>query len=126
MLDNWGYDRLAHHFNDESIDEMKNADHLIERILCLEGIPNMQRLSMVRVGETPVEKLNLALELERESIARLNAGIAKCISVQDDGTRALLEQVLEGEEEHADWLETQLDLVRSIGEKLYLAQQVHD
>src|SRR5687767_15008580 len=85
MLDNWGYDRLAKHFNDESIDEMKDADHLIERILYLEGIPNMQRLSMVRVGETPVEKINLALELERESIGRLNAGIAHCISVRDDG-----------------------------------------
>ena len=116
MLDNWGYDRLAHHFREESIDEMKDADVLIERILFLDGVPNVQRLSAVRVGETAVEKLALALELERESIERLNNGIAQCLTVKDDGTRELLEHVLEGEEEHVDWLETQLELVRQVGE----------
>lgn len=126
MLDNWGYDRLAHHYREESIDEMKDADVLIERILFLEGVPNVQRMNAVRVGETAFEKLQLALELERESIERLNNGIAQCLAVKDDGTRELLEHVLEGEEEHVDWIETQLELVRQLGENLYLSQQIHE
>src|SRR5262245_59808915 len=105
MLDNWGYERLSKHYYDESIDEMKDADGLIERILYLEGVPNLQRLGNVRVGESPVEKFELALSLERESIDRLNRGIALCTSHNDNGTRDLLESILEGEEEHADWLE---------------------
>jgi bacterioferritin len=126
MLDNWGYDRLAKHYYDESIDEMKDAEKLVERILFLEGVPNMQRLSTVRVGETPPEKLQLALDLEYESIQRLNLGIAKCVELGDNGTRELLEHILEGEEEHADWLETQLGLISQLGETHYLAQQLHD
>ena len=126
MLDNWGYERLGHHFRDESIDEMKDADELIERILYLEGVPNLQRLGSVRVGETVPEKLQLALSLERESIERLNAGIATCTTVGDNGTRYLLEDVLEGEEDHADWLETQLELIGQVGEAHYLAQQIRD
>jgi len=126
MLDNWGYERLGHHFRDESIDEMKDADELIERILYLEGVPNLQRLGTVRVGETVPEKLQLALSLERESIERLNAGIATCTTVGDNGTRDLLEDVLEGEEDHADWLETQLELIGQVGEAHYLAQQIRD
>src|SRR5437868_1355860 len=104
MLGNWGYDRLAHHFRDESIDEMKDAEALIERILYLEGVPNLQRLGTVRVGETVPEKLELALALEQESITRLNRGIAQCAAADDNGSRDLLEDILEGEEEHADWL----------------------
>jgi bacterioferritin len=126
MLDNWGYDRLAHHFRDESIDEMKDADELIERILYLEGVPNLQRLGTVRVGETVPEKLQLALTLEGESIERLNRGIATGLAAGDNGTRDLLEKVLEGEEEHADWLETQLELIRQLGNAHYLAQQIRD
>ena len=126
MLANWGYERLAHHFRDESIDEMKDADQLIERILYLEGMPNLQRLGTVRVGETVPEKLQLALDLEYESIERLNTGIATCVAHRDNGTRDLLEHVLEGEEGHADWLETQLALVRELGDNHYLAQQIHD
>lgn len=126
MLSNWGYERLGKRFYDESIDEMKDADHLIERILFLEGLPNVQRLGAVRVGEAPVEKLRLALDLEKEAIARLNRGIAVCTQAGDNGSRELLEEILEGEEEHADWLESQLGLVESLGEQLYLAQQVHD
>jgi bacterioferritin len=126
MLANWGYDRLGSHFRDESIDEMKDADVLIERILYLEGMPNLQRLGTVRVGEDAVEKLNLALDLERESVVRLNAGIALCIAQGDNGTRELLDGVLEGEESHADWLETQLTLVEQLGVVPYLAQQLHD
>ena len=126
MLDNWGYDRLAEHFRHESIDEMKDADHLIERILYLDGVPNLQRLGTLRIGETPTEKLQLALELESESIARLNRGIDMCTGKSDHGSRDVLEDVLSGEEEHADWLESQLELINQVGEPHYLSQQIHD
>ena len=95
MCDNWGYDRLAEKHRHESIDEMKDADELIGRILFLEGVPNLQRLGTVRVGETVPEKLQLALDLEYESIERLNLGIAKCSELGDNGTRELLEDILE-------------------------------
>ncbi len=126
MCANWGYERLHSHFRDESIDEMKDADALIERILYLEGLPNLQRLGVVRVGETVPEQLALALDLEREAIERLNNGIGLCLSKEEAGSRELLEHILKGEEQHADWLETQLELIRQIGEAHYLAQQVHD
>jgi bacterioferritin len=125
MLDNWGFDALGKRFYDESIDEMKDADHLIERILYLEGTPNLQRLGTVKVGESPQEKLTAALDLERDAINRLNNGIALCTDKGDHGTRELLEDILEGEEEHADWLETQLEAIRQVGIELYLAQQLH-
>jgi bacterioferritin len=124
MCANWGYDRLAEKFREESIGEMKDADELIERILYLEGMPNLQRLGSVRIGETVPEKLALALELERDAIQRLNAGIAQCVSVGDNGSRELLDDILEGEEEHLDWIETQLELMRQVGEAHYLAQQI--
>ena len=126
MLDNWGYDRLAEHFRHESIEEMKDADELIERILYLDGVPNLQRLGTLRIGETPTEKLQLALELESESIARLNRGIDMCTGKSDHGSRDVLENVLSGEEEHADWLESQLELINQVGEPHYLSQQIHD
>ena len=126
MCDNWGYDRLAAKFRDDSIDEMKDADSLIERILYLDGVPNMQRLGTVRVGETVLEKLKLALDVESEAIIRLNAGIAACVEAGDNGSRELLEGILTGEEEHADWLESQLELIRQVGEAHYLAQQIRD
>jgi bacterioferritin len=126
MCDNWGYERLAKHHRDESIGEMKDADELIERILYLDGVPNMQRLGTVMVGEDVAEQLRLDLELERIAIERLNAGIAACTAEGDNGSRDLLEDILEGEEEHADWLETQLSIVEEIGIAHYLAQQMHD
>jgi bacterioferritin len=126
MHANWGYERLAKRFYDESIDEMKDAEHLIERILYLEGVPNLQRLGQVRIGETVEEKLRLALDLEREAIGRLNRGIQQCVDTGDNGSRELLDDMLEGEEEHADWLETQLALIAQVGEVHYLAQQIHD
>jgi bacterioferritin len=126
MFDNWGYERLGKRFREESIDEMKDADELIERILFLEGLPNLQRLGTVRVGETPVEKLQLALDLEAEAIDRLNRGIARSVELGDNGTRELLEDILTGEESHADWLETQLELVRQVGDGHYLAQNIRD
>lgn len=124
MFDNWGYERLGEKFRHESIDEMKDADSLIERILYLEGVPNLQRLGTVLVGETPVEKLELAGQVEREAIARLNRGIGLCVESADNGSRELLERILVGEEDHNDWVETQLELVRQLGEAHYLAQQV--
>jgi bacterioferritin len=126
MCANWGYERLAEHIRADSIDEMKDADKLIERILYLDGVPNLQRLGTVMVGETVVEKLKLALSLETAAIARLQAGIELCEREHDNGSRQLLEGILTGEEEHADWLETQLDLIGQMGEPFYLAQQVRD
>ena len=124
MLANWGYERLAAKFHEDSIDEMKDADMLIERILYLDGMPNLQRLGTIRIGETPAEKLQLALDVEREAIERLNRGIDLCVARGDNGSREILRGILSGEEEHADWLETQLELIAKIGDSLYLAQQV--
>jgi bacterioferritin len=126
MCDNWGYERLAKHDRDESIGEMKDAEALIERILYLEGVPNLQRLGTVMVGETVPEQLRLDLQNERDAIDRLNGGIALCVEVGDNGSRDLLEDILEGEEEHADWLETQLSIIDDVGDAHYLAQQMHD
>ena len=126
MLANWGYGRLAAKFREDSIDEMKDADALIDRILYLGGVANLQRLGTVQVGETPVEKLRLALQLELDAVERLNRGIALCVERGDNGSRAVLEDILAGEEEHADWLEAQLGLVEQLGEPHYLAQQIRD
>jgi bacterioferritin len=124
MQDNWGYRRLAEKGREESFGEMKHAEELIERILYLEGVPNMQRLFTVKVGETVPEQLRAELETEKEAIVRLAAGIEQCRTT-DEGTRLLLERILADEEQHADWLETQLELIRQIGEGLYLNTQVH-
>jgi bacterioferritin len=124
MFDNWGYGRLGARFRADSIDEMGDADKLIARILYLGGHPNVQRLGAIRVGETPAEKLALALDLERAAIDRLNGGIARCVAASDNGSRELLDHILQGEEEHADWLETQLDLIGRLGDSQYLAQQI--
>lgn len=124
MCSNWGYNRLGEHNVHESIDEMKHADSIIERILFLDGVPNMQRLYPVRVGETVAEQFRVDLELEYTAIRRLNDGIAACVEAGDNATRALLEGILVSEEEHADWLETQLEAMRQVGEANYLAQQL--
>lgn len=124
MCANWGFERLAAKVHDESIDEMKDADALIERILYLEAVPNMQRYGPVKVGETVQEQLELALATETEAIARYNAAIALSTAEGDHGTRDLLERLLVGEEAHADWLESQLDLIRQVGIEGYLTQQI--
>jgi bacterioferritin len=126
MCDNWGYARLAKKKREESIGEMKDADHLIERLLYLEGIPNMQRMNPVRVGEDPIEQHRLDLAGELESIRRLNDAIALCREKGDNGTRHLLEEILEGSEDSADWLQAQLHLVEEIGKERYLAEQIHE
>lgn len=124
MFSNWGYGRLAEHFRNESIDEMKDAEALIDRILYLEGHPNVQRIGPVATGEEPVEKISLAADLERVAIGRLNRGIALCYDRGDNGTRDLLEKILRGEEHHLDWLESQVHLVEDLGTGHYLSQQL--
>ncbi|HVO26955.1 MAG TPA: bacterioferritin [Candidatus Margulisiibacteriota bacterium] len=126
MCENWGYKRLAEINRKEAISEMKHADEVIERILFLDGVPNMQRLSKVRVGETVPEQLKLDHGLELEAVSRLNKGIALAVDVGDNGTRELLEDILVSEEEHVDWLEAQSELIKQVGEQNYLAQQIRD
>jgi len=124
MCRNWGYLRLAEINRKESIGEMKHADDLIERILFLEGLPNLQRLFKVQVGETVPEQLALDRDTEVQAIGRLNRGIALCVQLSDNGSRELLERILVSEEEHLDWLETQLGLIATLGEQRYLAEQL--
>ena len=126
MCDNWGYKRLGSHIRDESIDEMKHAEVLVDRVLYLEGIPNMQRLSPMRIGETVVEQFGNDLAVEMATLERLNNGVALCARLGDNGTRELLENILVDEEGHVDWLETQLETIRQIGVENYLAQQLGD
>jgi bacterioferritin len=126
MCANWGYHRLHDHGRDESIDEMKHAERLIERILYFDGVPNMQRLFPVRVGETVPEQFQVDLELEYEAVERLNRGIALTVERADNGTRELLAEILVSEEDHIDWLETQQETIRQIGLEQYLAEQLHD
>jgi bacterioferritin len=125
MQENWGYRRLAQHGKEESFGEMKHAEELIERILYLDGVPNMQRLFPVKVGETVPEQLTAELDTEKAAITRLAAGIEQCRRT-DEGTRLLLERILHEEEDHADWLETQLSMIGALGEGLYLNAQIHD
>ncbi len=126
MCENWGYQRLSKQKREESIGEMKHADNVIERILYFDGVPNMQRMNPVRVGEDPIEQHRLDLALETDAIERLNKAIALCRESADNGTRELLEGILKGEEESADWLEAQLHIVKEIGKENYLAEQIHD
>lgn len=124
MCENWGYQRLAEVDRRESLDEMKHADELIERILHLEGVPNLQRLEKIKVGQKVVEQLKFDLELELSAVALLNTAIALAVEVGDNRTRELLEEILGAEERHVSFLESQLTLVKQAGEQNYLAQQI--
>ena len=124
MQRNWGFTRLGEYTYAESIDEMKHADLLIERILFLDGHPNVQRLGAVRIGETVPEQLSLDLGVEVRAMESLHRGIALCAEKTDVVSRLLLEEILRSEEEHVDYLETQLSLIASLGDKDYLALQV--
>ena len=126
MCSNWGYKRLADHIRKESIDEMKHAQALIDRVLFLGGVPNVQRLGKVNIGETVKEQLTVDLALENEALPRLNAGIEQLRVAGDNGSRLLLEEILASEEHHVDWLEEQLELIAQIGEPNYLAQQIKE
>jgi bacterioferritin len=125
ICENWGYERLWKKIREESIEEMRHADRLIERILFLDGLPNLQRLGNIRVGESVAEQLRLDLELEYNSVRLLNQGIEMCRAQGDDGSRHLLEKILKDSEEHVNWLEAQLELIKQVGEANYLAQQIH-
>ena len=126
MRENWGFKRLAEVARKESIEEMEDADKIIERILYLDGTPNLQRYDPVRVGETVPEQLQLELETEKAAIDRYNRSIALAVAKGDNGSRELMEHRLVDEEAHADWLEAQLHLIDTIGVENYLAQQIND
>jgi bacterioferritin len=125
MCEDWGYERLAKKKREESLEEMKHADAVIGRILYFDGVPNMQRLSPVRIGENPVEQHKLDLALESEAVDRLNKAVALCREKGDNGSRELLEDILVNEEESVDWLEAQLHIIEEIGKEQYLAEQIH-
>ncbi|WP_462379241.1 bacterioferritin [Pseudomonas sp. Marseille-QA0892] len=126
MYEDWGLNRLGKHEYDESIDEMKHADKLIKRILFLEGLPNLQELGKLFIGENTKEMLECDLKLEQMAVPDLKTAIAHCESVGDYGSRELLEDILESEEEHIDWLETQLGLIEKVGLENYLQSQMGD
>lgn len=126
MRENWGFPRLAAVARKESIDEMEDADKIIERILYLDGVPNLQRYNPVLVGETVPEQLRLELATETAAIERYNRAVELAVAKGDNGTRELLAERLVDEESHADWLETQLHVIETIGVEHYLAQQIHD
>jgi len=124
MLDNWGFQRLGKVFYDLSIDEMKDADELINRILMFDGHPNVQRLHPIRVGESAEEMLALAFESEKAAVAQFNAGAKECHELGDHGTASVFEEMVRDEESHADWFESQLDAIERVGVQQYLAQQL--
>jgi bacterioferritin len=124
MCRNWRYDRLAKRSREESIGEMKHAEDVIDRILYLDGVPNMQRYMKVNVGQNVTEQHQFDLQLERDAVARLNPGIELCRAKADNGSRLLLEKILKEEEEHIEWLEAQLLQIQEMGLANYLAQQI--
>ena len=124
MFKNWGYQELAEHEYKESIEEMKHADHLIERILFLEGLPNLQHLAKLRIGENVLECIQGDLDLELAAAKDLRAAIGHCEGVADYVSRDLFRTILHDEEEHIDWLETQFSLVKDIGAERYLQNKM--
>ena len=126
MYEDWGLEKIGKHEYKESIDEMKHADKLTKRILFLEGIPNLQELGKLYIGENTREMLECDLKLENIAIPDLRAAIAYCESVGDYASRELLEDILESEEDHVDWLETQLGLIDSVGLENYIQSQMEE
>jgi bacterioferritin len=126
MCKNWGYERLAEKIRKESIDEMKHADKLIERILFLEGLPNVQKLAKVNIGQSVPEILKNDLAAEMVAVPLLNKSVETCRQIGDNGSEHLLKEILVSEEEHVDWLEAQLELIKQVGEAHYMAQQIKE
>jgi bacterioferritin len=126
MCENWGYQKLWEKIRAEAIDEMKHADLIVARILFLEGVPNLQRLNHIQVGESVLEQFKLDLAAEHGIIPQLNAGMLLCQQQKDHGTFELFQKILVAEEEHTDWLEAQLDLIKQVGYENYLTQQIRD
>jgi len=124
MLDNWGLPKLGKVFYELSIDEMKDADDIINRILMFDGHPNVQKLNAITVGETAQEMLRLALESEKAAVAQFNASAKECHDLGDHGSAAVFEDMVRDEEKHADWFESQLDAIERVGIEQYLAQQI--
>jgi bacterioferritin len=124
MCKNWGYLKLAATVREESIDEMKHAQQLIDRVLFLEGLPNLQKLDSLNIGESVLEQFEADLALEALALNRLRDGIDVCWKAKDHTSRELLESILADEEEHADWLEAQLGIIKEIGKENYLAEQL--
>jgi bacterioferritin len=125
MCSNWGYDRLADNIRHRSLDEMKHAEKIVDRILYLEGIPNLQRLDKIRIGESVEEQLKLDYEHEKRLIEKMREQVALFLKLEDHGSRQMVEEMLAGEEDDADWFEAQFDLIRQVGIAHYLAQQIH-
>ena len=125
MLSNWGYKTLAKHVRGESIDEMKHADELIERILFLDGVPNLQRLGKLSIGENVKEQFQNDLAMEYDAVKRFNDAVKLCRDLGDNGTEHMLKEMLVSEEHHVDWLETQLELMKQLGDQNYLSEQLH-
>jgi bacterioferritin len=126
MCEQWGYERLAHRFREASMEEMKDAEELMDRVLDLGGLPNLQRLDPFQVGETPLEQLELAERLEDRAVRQLRKTVAACEDVGDQGTSALLRGMLLSEEGQLNWLASQRQLASALGDGLYLAQQVRE
>lgn len=124
MCENWGYAKLAAYTRKESIEEMKHAQEVIDRILYFDGAPNVQKYMKINVGLDVPEQFHNDLDLEQQAVPRLNKGIEVARAQGDNGTRALLEQILKDEEEHVDWLEAQLHQIKEMGAENYLAQQI--
>ena len=124
MCANWGLNRLAKHYYDESIEEMKHAQEVIDRILFLDGVPEIARYDIFKVGKTPKEQIENNLALEVKGVATYNAGIQVCIQAKDSGSRDLMERMVVESEHSVDWGEAQLDLIRLTGLENYLAQQI--
>ncbi|MDZ4727232.1 MAG: bacterioferritin [Leptospira sp.] len=124
LCKNWGYTTLGDYLRKESIDEMKHADLIMERILYFDGIPDLQKYMKINVGKNVAELLEHDLQLEYSAVERLNRGIEISVSMKDNGTRELLERILVAEEEHIDWIETQQNLIKEIGLENYLAQKI--
>lgn len=124
MLDNWGLHRIGKAIYDLSIDEMRDADALIQRILLFDGHPNVQRLNAIQVGESAEEMLRLGFDSERAAVAQFNAGARECHELDDHGTADVFEDMVRDEEKHVDWFESQLDAIQRVGLQQYLAQQI--